>query len=223
MSTRIAAVFIAVSLFGCNRARPRTAPVRPVPATTAAAPVAEAACSKVDLAACARDCMQRNDVDACMTLGRTSLASENRGIAYEAMFHACELGNACGCTVAGAAMVNGAGTKKSPAKGALLLRKACEGGCESGCTSLGFLYEQGNGVDKDIAMAAAYYARGCELGSARGCGYLGVAYVYGDGVRKDEEQGLALLRRACEDDDAWSCNAIATLKKKPDATPATNL
>lgn len=114
---------------------------------------------------------------------------------------ACELGDANGCTFAGAALAQ---APQHLAAAAAAFEKGCGLGDGASCYGAGLVWSGAFGGDADAERATRAFERGCQRGVAEACG------AYANAIEASQPAVAREVREAaCQQGDGGSCLAIA--------------
>lgn len=165
-----------------------------------------------DAAADLGDACARGHGVACREIARRT--DEGVGVApspekaFVLLDHACTLGDAESCGVAGVALWRGHGTTHDEEAAKTMSIKGCKQGAAFACRNLGTWTENDN-----IEYASAVYQMACDL-DAYYCE--SVARLYRDGIGRsaDASRAVEQYTRACAAQNSVGCGEIAELAEK---------
>jgi len=122
----------------------------------------------------------------------------------------CDVGDQASCAVLAAALVNGQGVPKDPARARPIAERACSDGKLRACNVLALLLEHGEGGPKDEARAVELYDRACSGDELRACANLASVRLQGRlGQPRDPARAGTLYEKACSGGIAFACTGAA--------------
>jgi TPR repeat protein/serine/threonine protein kinase len=145
----------------------------------------------------------RADIEACMTLIRSSVSSnayvrEKAPARIAVWRRAAEQGSAEGQWLLAKCLELGAGTAKNEEEAVRWYRKAADQGNAMAQHNLGVMYTNGRGVMKDDKEAVKWLRKAADQGLAWGQNSLGQMYANGLGVDRDDKEAVKWYRKAAD-------------------------
>ncbi len=128
----------------------------------------------------------------------------------------CDSGDQVSCAVLAAALVNGQGVPKDPARARPIAERACVDGKLRACNVLALLLEHGEGGPPDEARAVQLYERACSGDELRACANLASVRLQGRlGQARDPARAGELYEKACSGGIAFACTGAAWVHVMP--------
>jgi len=142
----------------------------------------------------------------CLTLGTVldegRLVPRNAAMAGVSFGHACDLGQADGCSKL---------IEFARRDGTQAFLDTCNRGDGASCFILGSLSSGATGIPKDDNLAFKMFSKSCDDGWWRGCGRLGVSYLVGQGTVVDRSKAMENFEKGCRGKNGASCFEAAKL------------
>jgi len=123
---------------------------------------------------------------------------------------ACTVGDANGCTKAGAYHVCGVGVVQNGKLGTSFLERGCELGDVEACSAFALIAIEGRVIPRDTARAYAVLDKSCSKGQPRACGTLG-GMLLASAPAKEHARAVTLLEKGCDQNDLESCTNLGVV------------
>lgn len=170
-------------------------------------------------------CFDKNNLDACMVLGKRVLSQSRPDYAKarRLLSRTCLVKNPEGCALFGELLQEGMGGPIDLQRAADALTVGCEGGQETACLNLASLYNNPLNERRDPAQAKRLLQQLCtgDTPSSLACQQLGEMYS-DPNTSRDAGEALTHHRTACGLGEKNACVAAATIAIGAETTNVTD-